>query len=1094
MTIPIRDLFDLDGEAFVLQAFRRILSREPDAAGSAHYKRLFDLGVSKVQILSDLATSKEAREKNIRIPELARLETMRRRAGWPVIGRLFSRGIPYHDLETAEARHRARLLALLERATDALDGRATVPVMPLHGDESRLATNRTPAVAGLAAAPALLFTQPVEPATYLALADRPDPISHRYLQGLRDANHRMQWPVARQVAQEPILISILMPVYKVPLVYLDQAIASVRRQTYSRWELCIVDDGSQDAALAAYLEAARKSDPRIKLQTLEQNAGISTATNAAFDMSSGSFVGLLDNDDVLTLDALDCVAAALVDDPSTDYLYSDEFKIDDRGFATDLFPKPDWSPSALLNCMYTGHFSVYRRSTIIEAGRFRPAFDFSQDYDLVLRVTELTTRIRHLPRGLYGWRMIPGSSAQGDKPAARQSNLAALSSALTRRGVDAEVLPLPAANYPRVRSGAPAWKASIVIPSDNAANISATIESIRSASSYPDLEILVVTNSGIIREFRASKKHDAVRFVAYDKPFNFSDKCNVGAEHATGKLLIFFNDDVRVVSTDWIERLLEAFVFQNVGIVGPKLLYENYTIQHAGMVSGCRGLVGTAFHCRPHETLEHFGAALWLREVSLICGALLAIPAHLFRSVGGFDAVNTPISHSDVDLCFRIREAGYQCLYTPYATLIHIGHLSLAGEDAKAKAAKKPVKDKSDIFLLRRWGNEVGYDPFYPPAMRDILYHDSPERYALHPGARRVRATGGADVLLVSHDLSSSGAPRVVFEIASALRSMGHFVTVITPEDGPFRARLTDIDVPVIVDELALRRHDSLLRLARNFDLVVCNTVVTWPAVLQLSSALPVYWYIHEMSLLTHLLGTEPLLASAFGACSGGVWAGSEHAAALIRPYRADVAVLEYGVSELKVTPKPHRSSEPIQIGIFGSFEPRKGQDLAVAAIAALPPEYRRRIRLNLFGRVLDTGFFDSIRQAAALMPEIRIHPELTHDEYVSRMGEMDLVLLSSRDDTLPLVSIDALSAGKVLVVTRTTGTSAYLTHGQSGYVAPAADPTQIATTLREAIDDFGHRRRTGRNAQRAFEQHFSLAAFKRKLSLACDLAAFSAH
>ena len=394
------------------------------------------------------------------------------------------------------------------------------------------------------------------------------------------------------------------------------------------------------------------------------------------------------------------------DDAALDFVYSDECTIDTYDVVDWLFHKPDWSPLLLLNFMYTGHFSVYRKELVERVGGFRSEFDYSQDYDVALRIAERTAKVAHIDECLYGWRMIPGSASVGGKPDARISNIAALQSAADRRGYDGVAIALPTAN--RVKRQLPIERplVSIVVPSDNFSHIRSTVESIKHLTTYENYEIIVVTNSNLIALYSAKIASANVHFANYDKPFNFSEKCNVGASHAIGDYVIFYNDDLRVISPDWIDVILEYASLPGVGIVGPKMIYENGTIQHAGMVTGVRRLLGTAFHSYPAQTSAYVNMAQSVREVSLICGACLAMPMRVFNEIGGWDAHNTPIAHSDVDLCFRVRELGYSCVYTPHAELTHIGHVEIGAEEAAAKKRTNSFKkNKADIFVLKRWGN-----------------------------------------------------------------------------------------------------------------------------------------------------------------------------------------------------------------------------------------------------------------------------------------------------------------------------------------------------------------------------------------------------
>jgi O-antigen biosynthesis protein len=1079
----LADLLDLHDEQFIHSAYHCVLGRDPDTEGFKYYLKRLRGGVSKIEILSQLRLGKEGKSKKLSLLGLDNEVKQFQRHRTPFLGTILRK----IEAESFTQNAYKKLLAI-ENKLYALDSqlqrKLTETNRALLQLESKV-IHSAELVDNDIGEPGMHSTQSSD-LTELKIYD---PIGDRYAIALAEVAGRFCPSIDghSNIASGDILISVVMPVYKVPLVYLENAIDSVRYQTYTNWQLCIVDDGSNEEGLSNYLHQLPQLDRRIKVKINAVNSGISTATNDAISLAEGDFIAFLDNDDLLTNDALHAIASKIQACPDVDLIYSDECKVDESGVPVELFTKPDWSPSALFNCMYTGHLSVYKKSLIYRAGGMRTEFDFSQDYDLALRVSALTTNIQHIDRILYGWRMIAGSGAQGGKPYARASNVAALQDALTSRGIPGKAFGEPTANHFRVSLSSMTQKVSIVIPSDNLNNIQNTIASIEQNTIYKNYEIIVVTNSKLIKALRKNGLSSKILLVPFDHEFNFSAKCNVGAAQATGEIIVFYNDDVRVVSKDWVEMILECFVHPSVGIVGPKLLYENYLIQHAGMVTGVRGLVGTAFHCLPHVTPKHFGSALWMREVSLICGACLAIRKKTFNEMNGFDAVNAPISHSDVDLCFRVRDAGYSCLYTPHATLIHIGHLSIAETEKKEILGSViPKKDKSDIFLLRRWGHHTSYDPYFPPAMRDILYHDSPEYWQLYADVPPA-PSGGKDILLVSHDLSGSGAPRIVFEMARVLREAGHFVVVASPADGVFRKQLNDIGIPVIVDELLLRQHSSLEKFAKNFDLVIANTVVTWPAVKLLSKVVETYWYIHEISLLQHLLNVQPEIKDAFHLAKT-VWVGSDHAAQLVLLHRSDVLVLKYGVNPLSQEMEPLSTSKRLKVALFGSYEPRKGQDLAIAAFALLPIEYRSRLRLNFYGRVLDENLYKKVELVARNFHEVTLKTEIPYERYVEEMIASDAILIASRDDTLPFVSIDALGAGKLLMCTNTTGTSSYIQHGISGFISKSADAQSIADMLREVIDRSAELPSIAENGRTVFNIEFSIAAFTKSFFNACAI------
>ena len=514
-------------------------------------------------------------------------------------------------------------------------------------------------------------------------------------------------------------ISLLVPVHDTPAGFLREMLESVRGQTYPRWELCLIDAGSTSPETVNALK--EWSDRRLRFERLESNLGISENTNRALALASGEFVALLDHDDLLAPFALHEIARGIQENPDVDIFYSDEDRIGRDGRRYSPFFKPEWSPELLYSCMYIGHLTAYRRTLVETLGGFRKEFDLSQDYDLALRATEQAREIRHIPHVLYHWREHPASGSIGGKPEARETNLAALEAAMRRRNLPAQIIEYSTAN--RARLTVARWpRVSIVIPTDSVERAENAATRLARMSSYPDLEIVIVTNSRIANRLSMNRDRSAsVHVVRYDKPFNFSDKCNAGAATASGERIVFLNDDIEPQQRDWVENLIEPLENLEIGAVAPKLLYQTGTIQHAGLVTGVRGLVGTAFHQVPGDSTVHVNFVQSMRNVSAVSGACMAMRRSDFERLGGFDATNLPILHSDVDLCFKVREAGMRCVYTPFAVLTHRGHASLGAWDE----VKRDSPDNSDSYLQKRWSDYVGYDPYFPTNMRNWLYDDA---------------------------------------------------------------------------------------------------------------------------------------------------------------------------------------------------------------------------------------------------------------------------------------------------------------------------------------------------------------------------------
>jgi glycosyltransferase involved in cell wall biosynthesis len=421
-------------------------------------------------------------------------------------------------------------------------------------------------------------------------------------------------------------ISIVMPVYNVERRWLMAAVDSVRRQFYPHWELCICDDASTLKETRQALDELASCDARIKIRRLKKNLGIAGASNVALKMTRGDYVGLLDNDDELTRDALLEVAQAiLAHDP--DILYSDEDKLDVDGRHVGAHFKSEFNPDYFLSINYLCHFTVLRRTLIERIGGFRAGYDGAQDYDLFLRATEGVERVHHVPKVLYHWRMTPGSTATASsaKPKSWNAGRQALAESLARRGIDATAEPGPYPNTYRVRrtiAGQPL--VSILLPfRDKPELLSTCILSILNKTDYPHFEIVGIDNGSIdaathtlMRELE--RRDSRIRFIRYHAPFNYSAINNFGAENVRGEHLLLLNNDTEVISAEWLRAMLEHSQRPGVGVVGAKLLYPDRRIQHAGVIVGIGGVAGHSHLLQPADEPGYFSRAQLLQNLSAV--------------------------------------------------------------------------------------------------------------------------------------------------------------------------------------------------------------------------------------------------------------------------------------------------------------------------------------------------------------------------------------------------------------------------------------------------------------------------------------------
>ena len=524
-------------------------------------------------------------------------------------------------------------------------------------------------------------------------------------------------------------ISIAMPVYNVEEKWLRLCIDSILNQVYTNWELCMADDTSTDPNVKKILTEYQQLDERIRVVFREQNGHISEATNSALAIATGEFVALLDNDDELAINAFYEVVKVLNENPELDLIYSDEDKIDMDGNRSDPAFKPDWSPDLLLGTNYISHLGVYRRSILEEIGGFRKGYEGSQDYDLVLRFTEKTTkeRIKHIPKVLYYWRMLPTSTAvdQGSKGYAFEAGLRAVQDALVRRGINGHATHGAANGLYDVYYDIKSDKlVSIIIPTKNGyKDVQRCVSSIIEKTTYQNYEIIMADNGSTdpkMHELYAEFEQQLPgRFFveSIDIPFNFSTINNRAVKKAHGEYLLFLNNDTEVITENWLTLMVSFAQQERIGCVGAKLLYPNNTVQHAGVILGLGGVAGHGHYGYPHGDLGYFGRLAINVNYSAVTAACLLMKKADFDAVGGFEEAFT-VAFNDVDLCLKVQALGRDNVWLHEAELYHF-ESQTRGYDDKGKKKKRFEQEK--VMMEEKWGPLIENDPFYNPNLtRDI--------------------------------------------------------------------------------------------------------------------------------------------------------------------------------------------------------------------------------------------------------------------------------------------------------------------------------------------------------------------------------------
>ncbi len=514
-------------------------------------------------------------------------------------------------------------------------------------------------------------------------------------------------------------ISVVVPMYNTEKVFFKELIESLKNQTYSKWELCLAD-GSEvpNELLKDYID-----DDRIKYSFLNSNLGISENTNKAIEMATGDFIGFLDHDDLLSRDALYEVVKAINEEKNVDFIYTDEDKIDENKERFEPYFKPDFSPETLECNNYITHFVVVKKSLLKDVGMLNSKFNGAQDFDFVLRATEKAENIVHIPKVLYHWRVHRGSTANvaDAKPYAFEAGIKVVEEHLKRMNKAGDVqngqdIPgIYRINYKVI--GNP--KVSILIPNrDNVKLLKEAVSSILELTSYSNYEIVIIENGSTDKEtfkyYDLIKDKTNVKILKFDEDtdeFNYSKLINLGVKNVDGEFVLQLNNDIKIISKDWLDIMVGYSQQKEIGAVGGRLYYEDKTIQHAGIIVGLSGIAGNMLVNLPYGERAYFGRESATRNVAAVTGACLLCRRELYEEVGYMDEELFKVAFNDVDFCLKLMEKGYRNVYVPYVELYHYESKTRGYEYSKEKEER--FNRESDNFKSK-WKEilEKG-DPYY---------------------------------------------------------------------------------------------------------------------------------------------------------------------------------------------------------------------------------------------------------------------------------------------------------------------------------------------------------------------------------------------
>lgn len=891
-------------------------------------------------------------------------------------------------------------------------------------------------------------------------------------------------------------ISLITPVYNTDEALFDEMVDSVIGQIYGNWELCLVDDASPSAHVKPMLERAAARDGRIKVRHLAVNRGISVATNAGVDIATGEFVAFLDHDDLITPDCLGEFALRLAEDPAIDMAYSDDDKIDVAGRRYSPQFKPDWSPILLMTFMYLSHMFVVRRSLFQELGGFRTEFDGSQDFDFALRVSEKVRAVAHIPKILYHWRAVEGSTALSAdaKPKSLEAGRLAVEEALVRRGVQGARAVHPEwARLGKVGMFAIEFpdqgpSVCLIIPTKNGVDLLRRCVESLSVTTYDNYSVMVVDNESddpetlaYLSQIERWPNVTVERISNEGRKFSYARVNNEAARRTSSEYVLFLNNDTEVIAPEWLSQMMGYAQMEGVGAVGARLYFEDGTIQHAGITHGHNeGLAGHAFRGAPRHDWGYLGLIRSSRECAGVTAACMVTRRQTFWDLNGFDEEHFAVSYNDADYCYRLIESGLSCVYAAGAELYHY--------EGKTRGFNEDPRER--LNYRRRHGTFV--DRWYNP---NLSLED--ESYTPASIRAETRRTTPVRVVGVTHNLNSEGAPTTLLDLFLGLQAEGAIEPIIiSPADGPLRRDYENAGIKVVIADRVfhgVKDRDTLeaslgglamMLKALDAEVVVANTLQTFWAILAARHAgVPSIWCQHESEAWEEYYNFLPadVRPEAYR-CFTYAYRVLYVADATRRAWRAletrhNFQLIRHGIPPERLAEETARWSrdfvrssfgirdDNLCLSIVGTVCRRKGQLDLVQAAARLPDAIRSKTCVFIAGHIGEPDYAREIAAVARRSPGLRVVLTGRMEDPFVYYALADIGLCCSLFESAPRVLVEGMACGLPIITTPVFGIPEMVRPGINCMFYQPGDIDALAEAIQLLWTDTAMRKRFAENS-----------------------------